>query len=1013
MKQKLRYLVCMLLMAVCSVTWGAETTATYVFTDREWNATLDGNAANWTCGSRAAGFTAEQGTQISNSASGANATSPVSFTNISKIVVTYCTNNKKGNGVVKVKVGSGTEQSFSVEAPSSGGGTTLKTEEFNYDSPETGFVTLTVDCTVNSIYIYSIAITYNPEGQTEPTDPDVSFLYEDITVLVGATGTNPISMPTGLSVASYSSDDEDIATVDADGTVHGVSAGTATITASWNATDNYNAGRKSFDVNVVSKITPDVSFASSTISLPVGGTATNAITKPEDLTGITFSTSDETIATVNATTGEVTAMATGTATITASWNATDKYNAGTTTYQLTVTESSMIVDFEQEESAYTEWTFTNIVTKQTNSNVEPHGDSYFGNTGGKTTASITTKSKIAHPQTLTCYVSKQSTNTYASTWTIQVSSDGDTWTDVASRSASDMTRGEWQEFSAELSAYSDVYVRVYYSGTTAIRCIDDLSLEVATAQQPYISLSTETLNTGDVYVGNEVTKTFTVSSGNLTGDISVATTLGTVNPTSIEKNGEETTVTWTYTPTEAGDFTGTITVGSEDDELQKTISISGNAIGAAIDLSVTEIDAGEVFVGNEVTKTFTVTGHNLTGDISVTTDLGTVSPTTIDKEAGETTVTWTYTPNEADDFIAEITVASSTDNLEETIIIFGSAVNAPEPLSLPFVETFDTNDGTGGNSGGWSGSVASKDIKSDNEGWTFENAKGADKCAKFGTGNAGGSAETPVLAFEAGKTYTLTFKAGSWANDETTLNLSITSGELSEDSFDLEDSEWDDYTVTITTTGPAAIKFFTTAGRDRFFLDEVNVTEVVTEYTVNIVDIGYATYVAEGNFMVGTDLEVYTAQDKGNEVDLTKVEAGTIVNAGTPVVLKGENGTYTLEAATEEGAELENNDLIAATEDVEGDGTIYVLNSMNGAVGFYRLSAGSVLEAGKAYLKSEDSNQSVKFFGQGDDTPTIISNVVRDNIITSDSVIYNMAGQRVAAPTKGISIINGKKYLLK
>jgi hypothetical protein len=96
-----------------------------------------------------------------------------------------------------------------------------------------------------------------------------------------------------------------------------------------------------------------------------------------------------------------------------------------------------------------------------------------------------------------------------------------------------------------------------------------------------------------------------------------------------------------------------------------------------------------------------------------------------------------------------------------------------------------------------------------------------------------------------------------------------------------------------------------------------------------------------------------------------------------------------------------------------GDGTIYVLNSVNGEVGFYRLSSSSTLEAGKAYLKSEDNSQNVKFFGQGDDTPTGISSVERENVITSDSVIYNMAGQRVAAPTKGIYIINGKKVILK
>jgi hypothetical protein len=133
-------------------------TYTYVFTNREWGATLNEVEANWTSVARGSSFTAGQGTQVSTSANGANANSPVEFTKVSKIVVTYCTNNKAGKGTIKVKVGDGTQQSFSVSAPSSGG-TTLKTTEFSFSPTENGTVNLAVDCSTNSLYIYSIAIT--------------------------------------------------------------------------------------------------------------------------------------------------------------------------------------------------------------------------------------------------------------------------------------------------------------------------------------------------------------------------------------------------------------------------------------------------------------------------------------------------------------------------------------------------------------------------------------------------------------------------------------------------------------------------------------------------------------------------------------------------------------------------------------------------------------------------------------------------------------------------------------
>ena len=834
MKQKLHILFCfMLLMMGAGQAWATETTTTYVFNSRDWAAKVDGVEANWTSNKRASGFTEGQGIQITTSATGANATSPQSFNSISKIVVTYCTNNKSGKGDIKVKIGSGSTKSFSVTAPSSGG-TTLKTTEFNYNPTETGKVTLTVDCSTNSVYIYSIAITYDPD-QTIPDNP----------------------------------------------------------------------------------VDPNVAFASEEVSVQKGSTVTNELTKPDDLT-VRYSSNDTNIATVDENTGEVTGKSVGEATITASWDAVeDKYNEGSVSYQVIVS-SNLIVDFEEATSEYPEWVFNNMTTKQTNSDVTAHGDSYFGTTGGKASASITTKEKIGSPASLTCYVSKQSTNTTTSTWYIQVSEDGTTWEDVNTTSATDMTKGEWKKFTADLSAHGNVYVRVYYSGSTAVRCIDDLTLEIG--KKPKMTCSTTAIDAGNIEVGEPTTKTFTVTQSNLTGDVTISADKGVVTPSTIAMGADETTVTWTYTPDSSGDFSAVITVASEDDDLSTTISVTGSA----------------------------------------------------------------FVPTPA--------------------------------VPLPFIETFDDNQGAGGNDGIWSGSIALKDILYDNEGWTAENAKGADKCAKFGTTGAGGSATTPRLAFEAGKEYTLSFKGGAWEGDgidlEVDLQLAISRGTLSQSSVTLIERQWRNFTITITAEGPATITFSTSHGRDRFFLDEIQIVDKEAPYIVTIRDIGYATYVAEGDFVVGTDVEVYTVKDNGKAAELTKLEEGTVVNQGTPVLLKAANGAYMLTAATEKGSELTDNDLVAATEPVTGDGTIYVLNSVNGQVGFYKLKSGSVLEAGKAYLKASETTESVKYFGQDelDDTPTCITDVEIDATVKAGT-IYNLAGQRVVCPTKGIYIVGGKKVL--
>lgn len=138
--------------------------------------------------------------------------------------------------------------------------------------------------------------------------------------------------------------------------------------------------------------------------------------------------------------------------------------------------AEMAVDFESATSAYSDWTFTNFTTQQTNSNVTAHGGSYFGTTGGKATGSLQTKNKV-NPSSITFYYSKTSTNTTASYWKVQVSTDGSDWTEVSQKSAAaNVTRGTWYTYEEDLSAYSDVYVRIYYDGTTAVRCLDDVVL---------------------------------------------------------------------------------------------------------------------------------------------------------------------------------------------------------------------------------------------------------------------------------------------------------------------------------------------------------------------------------------------------------------------------------------------------------------------------------------------------------------------------------------------------------
>jgi hypothetical protein len=137
------------------------------------------------------------------------------------------------------------------------------------------------------------------------------------------------------------------------------------------------------------------------------------------------------------------------------------------------------IDFESDIDSYVDWTFENV--GNTNTAITAHGGNKYGaniNENGNGTQSLTiqTKDKIALPGNLTCYVSKVSTNNTASSWTVSVSSDGSNWTEVASQAAHSMNKGEWVEFTADLSSYSDVYVKISYGSSGAIRAIDDIEL---------------------------------------------------------------------------------------------------------------------------------------------------------------------------------------------------------------------------------------------------------------------------------------------------------------------------------------------------------------------------------------------------------------------------------------------------------------------------------------------------------------------------------------------------------
>lgn len=144
---------------------------------------------------------------------------------------------------------------------------------------------------------------------------------------------------------TWSSDNEKVATVDANGTVTGVAAGNAKITAKFAGDDEYETSTASYEIIV--KGAPSLSFPQTSYTVEMGDVF--SIPKLEGLPkGVTatYSSSKTDVATVDAATGEVNIVGVGTTTITVTSPETGIYEGATTSYELNVKAGIYKVEFD-------------------------------------------------------------------------------------------------------------------------------------------------------------------------------------------------------------------------------------------------------------------------------------------------------------------------------------------------------------------------------------------------------------------------------------------------------------------------------------------------------------------------------------------------------------------------------------------------------------------------------------------------------------------------------------------
>lgn len=265
---------------------------------------------------------------------------------------------------------------------------------------------------------------------------------------------------------------------------------------------------------------------------------------------------------------------------------------------------------------------------------------------------------------------------------------------------------------------------------------------------------------------------------------------------------------------------------------------------------------------------------------------------------------------------------------------------------------------------------------------------------KFTLGAIGGDSNTHKVAY--------TVKAGETIIIEGTvtgnfLNL------LTSEEFTLTEST----PITFTCSDPASNRG----------IDLIYVQGTANSTTVTIGSTGFATY-SNADFALdftGLDVKAYTASlTEENTVLLTPIEK---VPAGTGVMLKGKDSydIPVIASATFSGTNLfvaSTGEEVAAS--VEGK-YHYALANGNNGVGFYNMESARTIAAGKAYIESatpladaQESRVNWIFADEG-----IVNAIEKINVESAGNEVYNLNGQRVAAPQKGLYIVNGKKVVVK
>ncbi len=160
------------MIALCGVCLAGEAAqTTYTFTSEAWASKVgttvtDGTTDGWKSIQKGLDYSIGretpqglngQGVHITTTVTGASAESVFSFTEVRRLVLNYCTNNKKGSGTVVFWVGENDSVVATITAPTDNGGLN-RDIAIDLPSAQSGKIRFKVNCEQNAIYINTLTI---------------------------------------------------------------------------------------------------------------------------------------------------------------------------------------------------------------------------------------------------------------------------------------------------------------------------------------------------------------------------------------------------------------------------------------------------------------------------------------------------------------------------------------------------------------------------------------------------------------------------------------------------------------------------------------------------------------------------------------------------------------------------------------------------------------------------------------------------------------------------------------